>query len=122
MQSQFLRYLLVGGASFALEYGLYWLLYRWLGLPYLWANSSAYLTVFVVNFLLNRSWTFGSSGHMGRQALLYLLLVLFNLLASNVALYLLVELAQVPALVAKVVVMLMIVSWNFVLYRKVIYR
>ncbi|HSC79961.1 MAG TPA: GtrA family protein [Chitinolyticbacter sp.] len=121
MQSQFIRYLLVGGASFALEYALYWLLY-WLGLPYLWANSTAYLTVFVVNFLVNRSWTFGSSGHLGRQALLYLLLVLFNLLASNVVLYALVEFAAVPALVGKVAVMVMIVSWNFVLYRKVIYR
>jgi len=121
LSTQFIRYLLVGGTSFGLEYGLFWLLF-YFSTPLLLANTVAYLTIFGLNFMLNRLWTFQSQGNVQRQMLLYVLLVAFNLLASNVVIYLLVNQLLVPALIAKVMVMVMIVAWNFVLYKKVIYR
>ena len=121
LSTQFIRYLLVGGTSFGLEYGLFWLLFHF-STPLLLANTVAYLTIFGLNFMLNRQWTFQSTGNVQRQILLYVLLVVFNLLASNAVIYLLVNQLLVPALIAKVMVMVMIVAWNFVLYKKVIYR
>lgn len=121
LSAQFVRYLLVGGTSFVLEYGLFCLLFHF-QTPLLLANTVAYLTIFFVNFILMRIWAFKSQGNVPRQMLLSVLLVGFNLLASNVVIYLLVDQLLVPALIAKVIVMVMIVGWNFVLYKKVIYR
>ncbi|MBM5572546.1 MULTISPECIES: GtrA family protein [Deefgea] len=121
LSAQFLRYLLVGGTSFGMEYGLFWLLFHF-STPLLLANTVAYLTIFFVNFVLMRLWAFKSQGNVQRQILLSAVLVGFNLLASNAVIYLLVNQLLVPALIAKVIVMLMVVGWNFVLYKKVIYR
>lgn len=119
---QFFRYLLVGGSSFALEYGSFFLLLQVYQLHYLIANSIVYPTVSLLNFALNRSWTFNSKNHLGRQALLYLALIGFNFLAGSLLLYILSGQLQIPPQWAKIAVMVMIVLWNFILYKKVIYR
>lgn len=119
---QFFRYLLVGGGSFALEYGGFFLLLQVFQFHYLIANSLVYSIVSALNFSLNRLWTFHSSTRLRRQILLYLTLLLFNMLASNFILYILCDPLQLPALLAKIAVMAMVVAWNFILYKTVIYR
>ena len=119
---QFLRYLLVGGFSFLLEYGLFYVLWQIFSVHYLLANSIVYGSVSLINFLLNRTWTFNSSGQLKRQLFLYIALVVFNFFASNGLLYSLTGLLLIEPLISKVIVMCLLVSWNFVIYKKVIYK
>ena len=119
---QFLRYLLVGGFSFLLEYGLFYVLWQIFSVHYLLANSIVYGSVSLINFLLNRTWTFNSSGQLKRQLFLYVSLVVFNFFASNGLLYSLTGLLLIEPLISKVIVMCLLVSWNFVIYKKVIYK
>lgn len=119
---QFLRYLIIGGASFVLEYAIFYLFLRGLDWWYLLANTLAYLLVFGFNFLLNRFWTFQSRGDIKRQMFLYTALLGFNLVMTNLVLYALTDGANIPAQLAKIIVMGCVVMWNFILYKKVIYR
>jgi putative flippase GtrA len=119
---QFIRYLLVGGFSFLLEYGLFYVLWQIFSVHYLLANSIVYGSVSLINFLLNRTWTFNSSGQLKRQLFLYIALVVFNFFASNGLLYSLTGLLLIEPLISKVIVMCLLVSWNFVIYKKVIYK
>lgn len=119
---QFFRYLVVGGSSFAIEYSAFFVLLQLYHVHYLLANSLVYGVVSAVNFAINRLWTFKSQTRVGRQVALYLTLLAFNFLASNLMLYILSGKLLVPPLLAKVAVMVMVVLWNFVLYKKVIYR
>jgi putative flippase GtrA len=118
---QFYRYLLVGGSSFLLEYGLFYILLV-LDVNYLVANSIVYSTVTAINFALNRLWTFRSTKNLRLQISLYLSLLLFNFIASNVMLYILSGQLNIPPLWSKIGVMAMIVVWNFVIYKKRIYN
>ena len=122
LSRQFVRYLVTGVASFLLEYAIFYLLLKVWAWWYLLANTLAYLLVFGFNFLLNRLWTFQSAGDIKRQACLYAILLGFNLLMTNLVLYLLTDGAAIPAQFAKVIVMGCVVMWNFILYKKVIYR
>lgn len=119
---QFFRYLFVGGSSFLLEYGAFYILLTVYNVHYLIANSIVYTTVSAINFSLNRLWTFRSKSQLRRQIALYLSLLLFNFIASNVMLYILSDQLHIPPLWAKIAVMVMVVLWNFVIYKKVIYR
>ena len=119
---QFYRYLLVGGSSFLLEYGLFYILLELHNVNYLIANSIVYSTVSAINFALNRLWTFRSTNNLSLQISLYLSLLMFNFIASNVLLYILTGQLLIPPLWSKFCVMVMVVLWNFVLYKKVIYR
>ncbi|MEQ1558887.1 MAG: GtrA family protein [Methyloglobulus sp.] len=119
---QFLRYLIVGGSSFLLEYGLFFVLLKEFKIHYLVANSIVYASVSVINFTLNRLWTFRSKGNIRLQTVFYISLVGFNFFAGNAMLYLCSDYLQIPPLLAKPAVMCVIVCWNFIVYKTLIYK
>ena len=86
------------------------------------ANTAAYVTVFWFNFLMNRFWSFQARGRFGRQLLLYFAIFVFNLFAINILMYFLTSVLGLHPLVSKIPVMGAVVCWNFVIYKKVIYK
>lgn len=119
---QLIRYLISGFAAFGLEYLVFFLLYNILLLRLVPSNTIAMLTGFITSFLLNRLWSFQSRGNAWWQLLKTGILFMVNLGLSNGMIYLLTEHGKMEALVSKILVMGMIVAWNFILYKKVIYR
>ncbi len=119
---QFFRYIFVGVLSFITETSLLYLLTDHFKLWYLYSNSIAYIVVFWLNFLLNRFWAFQSKDNLQRQMLMYLCLFVFNLIASSGIMYLLTSVFKFYYLVSKVFAVGLVVSWNFVIYKKVIYK
>ncbi len=119
---QFYRYVLVGSLSFVTETSLLYWLTDHLKMWYIYANSLAYIIVFWLNFLLNRLWSFKSKQSLPTQLVMYLVLFVINLFASNGMLYLLTSVFGVYYLVSKVFAVALVVSWNFVIYKKVIFK
>jgi putative flippase GtrA len=113
--SAFLRYLLVGGASLALDVGLLLLMRQGLGAPIWLATTVAFSAVFF-NFAMNARWVFRSDGHVGAMATKYALLVVLNYL---VTLAMVVGLTHLGLfyLVAKGLAVVLCVVLNFFLYR-----
>ncbi len=120
--NQFIRYLITGFVSFATEITLLYVLTEYARLWYLLSNTIAYIVVFWLNFLLNKFWSFRSRENFRRQLWLYSMLFIFNLGAVSALMYLLTDVLHLYYLVSKVLVMGMVVTWNFVLYKKVIYK
>lgn len=128
--AQFIRYLLVGVLSFSIEYTLFIILRNALTIGELLVNIIVYTLIFWINFLLNKFFSFKSKTNFARQLFLYGILFFFNLIVGNILLfsgirYLLVLLSgegswQVLYL-PKILIMFFIISWNFILYKKVIY-
>jgi putative flippase GtrA len=128
---QFVRYFLVGIFCFSFEYLLFILLRDLFSLNELLVNIMVYTVIFWINFLLNRNYSFKSKNDMKRQLLLYTPLFFFNLVVGNVLLFSGIRSLLVlsfgenswPVLyLPKILIMFFIVSWNFVLYKKVIYK
>jgi putative flippase GtrA len=119
---QLKRYLVSGFTAFGLEYMIFYLLYHTLGLGLIPSNTFAMIAGFITSFLLNRFWSFQSSGSAWRQLLLTGILFGVNLVLSNGLIYLLTDFMNMAPLVSKILVMGMIVAWNFILYKRVIYR
>lgn len=119
---QFKKYIATGFMSFILEYLIFFMMYTGFGVWYIISNTVAYVIVFWFNFLLNRFWSFKSRDNVKRQLIIYSVLFIYNIMATNGMLYFLFEIAGVVPLISKVLVMGMVVSWNFIIYKKVIYR
>ena len=116
-----LRFLVVGVVSAGTDLVLLAGLHGVAGVPLLVATTLAFWTSLAVNFALNRGWVFpGASGSVRGQAARYLFLVGLNYLAT-LALVGGFTAAGVPYLLAKVVALVMIACWNFVLYRRWIF-
>lgn len=128
---QFLRYLIVGFTSFGIEYTLFILFRNWLSVSELLVNIGVYTVIFWLNFLLNRHFSFKSKSAFLPQILAYGVLFAFNLVVGNILLfsgirYLLVMITNEGSwevlYLPKILIMFFIVSWNFILYKKIIYK
>ncbi len=119
---QLIKYIVVGMASFITEWSLLYLFNKVLQIWYLYANSFAFVVVFWLNFLMNRIWSFQSKQNFKKQILLYGILFIINLNVSNAVMYWLHEIIGLDVMFAKIFAVGLVVSWNFILYKKVIYR
>ncbi|NLX64846.1 MAG: GtrA family protein [Clostridiaceae bacterium] len=129
--AQFIRYIFVGVFCFSIEYTLFIVLRNTLSISELLVNIIVYTVIFWLNFLLNKFFSFRSTTNFKRQLFLYGILFFFNLIVGNVLLfsgirYILVLLSgegSWPVLyLPKIMIMFFIISWNFILYKKVIYK
>jgi putative flippase GtrA len=116
-----LRYLIVGFSSAAIELALFFLLYHVLDVFVVASNVVALTAATVYNFTLSRTWTFKSVSSLPRSLVLYLVLFAWNQVFSSWAIVAFIDLG-IPAMLAKVITMGVIVCWNFVLYRKVVFK
>ena len=116
------RYLVTGFISAAIEFSLLFIFKDLAGLSVVASNTMALAIVFWVNFLMNRLWSFKSKMRLSRQLPMYLMLFVINIGASDLIMYLLTDIVQMQYLLAKVFAIGSVVSWNFIIYRKVIYR
>jgi len=119
---QAVRYLITGFSSAAIEFALLFMFRDIFGLSVVISNSAALSIVFWFNFLVNRFWSFKSKMKLGRQLVMYLALFVFNLGASDLIMYILTDRLSMQYLLAKVFAIGAVVCWNFVIYKKVIYR
>ena len=119
---QFGKYLITGFLSFGLQYLIFVVLYRIAGLWYVFASLTAYIIVFLFNFLMNAYWSFKSKGNLKNKLRLYSILFAFNLVLTYILLRVLTEVLGITPMLSTLAVMGTVVLWNFVIYKKVIYR
>lgn len=118
------RFLIVGGLSFAIDYGLLLILHYLVRLPLPIAITTGFLGGFVVNFILNKYWTFQAPHSVRqsmRQGILYTLLVGVNLLLTN-AIILALSVVHIHPETSKPISTALIMAINYVMYKWVIFK
>jgi len=115
------RYLFVGVSSALIELLLFFALDSFVALDVRMANPLAVSCATVYNYILNRSFTFSSTENTTRSMVLYALLFLFNQLFSTTVIFIAVNHGLI-SMYAKLATMMCVVAWNFVLYRKVVFK
>ena len=118
------KFLVVGVVSFAIDYGLLLILHDVFNVQLNAATTLAYLTGLVVNFTLNKLWTFSApkgARQSTYQAFQYGALVIFNLLATNVIVSVAESISVGPEL-SKPVATAAIMVLNYVVYQRIIFR
>jgi len=128
---QFKKYLIVGFTTFGIEYSIFSLSFYLLisnklfGDDTLRANLASvigYSLSFVYNFMMNRVWSFQSKSNISKQLLSYGILFGFNVLATWGIITLFSDYFGLWQPISKLVAMAAIVCWNFIFYRKIIYK
>lgn len=90
------------------------------------ASIASFLAGFVVSFSINKLWVFGakkeSQRHSTRlQMTLYVALLFFNMAFTYYFIFF-AEKLGVSVFIGKACTILLITAWNFVLYKKVIFK
>lgn len=122
---QSLRYIVVGGTAFILEYGSFLGLYYLLNMQIVPSNAASFLFGLSVSFYLNKFWAFKSDKHLlskYSQVVIYGVIAAFNVVVSSIGASLLVRNLDVPAFIAKVLLIMLIAIWNFLLFHFLLFR
>jgi putative flippase GtrA len=121
LNNELVRFLIVGGLSFAIDLGMLMLLHEVFSVELWLATPIAFLTSLVFNFILQRVFTFRAQNGRSVSLFKYCVLVAFNTLAVD----LIVNGAEWLGLgyqIGKIVSTAMITAWNFLLYKHWIFR
>lgn len=110
------RYLIAGGLSFLVDFGLLALLHNVLLWPVWLASGVSFLLSFAFTYTIQRVFSFGSRAPHGRAVLRYTLLVAFNTLAT-ILIVSLVNASVVGWAGGKVVATVVTTVWNYFAYR-----
>ena len=121
---QAFRYLFVGGIAFIADWGTLAIL-TLLGLHYLIATAIAFLIGLTVNYFLSKAFVFraeqASTGAAG-EFIVYALIGAAGLAITSGLMYCAVELAKMHPLVAKCVIAVIVLAWNFFMRKILLYR
>ena len=117
---QFSKYIIIGGTSAICELLLF-TIFDMLEISIVISNISSVIIATIINYLLNKFWAFKSQKASIKSLVLYIALFIFNITFSS-QFIVFVSNAGVNGIVAKLISMILITCWNFVLYKKVIFK
>ncbi|MGE5527847.1 MAG: GtrA family protein [Patescibacteria group bacterium] len=121
---QFLRYAVVGGLAFALDFGTLYALTEGLRFHYLVSAAAAFLVGLVFNYILSTFWVFSRRTLANRWAefVAFAAIGLAGLGLNEIFIYAFTEFAALHYLVSKAAATVLVFIWNFSARRFIIYR
>jgi putative flippase GtrA len=117
------RFFLVGLSAFGIDYIVLLFLYYALGVNLEVSTAIGFIIGFAVSFTANKQWVFGKARqkkNLPRQITEYILLLSFNFIFTVWTVSLLNSHGIKPA-IGKLMVMALIMCWNYALFRWVIF-
>lgn len=94
--------------------GALYLFVNFLNLPILLSTSLSFILAVINNFILNKIWTFkDKSRNYRKQFIKFFIISLIGLALTLVSMYLLVYLAKIWYILAKLITSAIVLTWNF---------
>ncbi|MFH1670633.1 MAG: GtrA family protein [Patescibacteria group bacterium] len=110
---QFLRYFFVGGSSAVLDLLVFAILIEYFDIHYLLAAFFSYMVGLLWNYVLCIIWVFESRHHRVLEFTMVFLIALGGLLWTELLMWILVEFANMVPIIAKIIVLWIVLLWNF---------
>ena len=112
---QLLRYIIVGGISFVIDYGLLYLLTEFLGIHYIVSATLSFIAGLIVNYVISINWIFRHSKLSSKSAefTIYGIIGVVGLLFNNLLLFMFTDILQFHYMISKLMAAAIVLLWNF---------
>ncbi len=121
-KEQFVRYFVVGISGFVIDIGTLYLFTTQFGINPTLAVVYNQLLVMGYNFTLNKYWSFQNTALPHKQFIRYLILAGANYLFSIAVMYVANQVFGMNEIIVRVATIAVMTLWNFVIYKKWVYR
>lgn len=128
---QSVKYIFVGLITVVFEYISFYTLYLYVlqiqtdNEKILLSQILSFIVALIINFLGNRYIAFRRDDYKNgqyKQIAIFFSLAIFNLFISTCLIFILVSIAMVHPVIAKLITIPIIIGWNFIVYRTVIFK
>ena len=118
---EIMRFVVVGGGCFLVDYGMLYAFTAFVGLPYLWSSGLSFSLSVVVNYWLCVTYVFRGAGEQtARQRALFFGSSIAGLLLNQACMYVFVDICGSYYMVAKLFATAIVTVWNYVMKRRAI--
>lgn len=115
-------YGIIGSFTSALDFAVFTLLSKYIGIHYIVANCISVLIGISTSFALNRSINFKVKDKTGKRFLIFLMVGLCGLLLSNVILYVGIDMLSGDELIVKLASIVLVVGFQFILNKFITFK
>ena len=117
--AEILRFCVVGGLSFLVDYGLLYVCTEYAGIRYLYSSAISFSVSVVVNYWLCVQFVFtGAARQTAQQAALFIGSSVAGLALNQLCMWIFVEFFGVFYMFAKLAATVIVMAWNYVMKRK----
>lgn len=121
--SRFIRYCIGGGFAFLVDLSLLYILTEYVRLWYLYSATLSFVVTAMVNYTIQKYWTFKNSERkIGQQFLSFLIIQVIGLLLNNLTLYIFVEFVGLWYMLAKILAAGLVLIWNYWAGKKFVFK
>ena len=123
---ELILYVFFGGLTTLVNWGLYWVLAKPLGVPYLWATALAQVAAILFAYVTNRTWVFESKARGAGE--IFLEMVRFfgargvSFLLDLLCMYVGVDLLHIPDTWMKLFANILVIIANYVFSKLFVFR
>lgn len=113
---QILRFGVVGGTAFLIDYGILFLLTEYAGLNYLLSACISFSVSVIYNYILSILWVFDAKKERNPQIqlLVFIILSVIGLGLNQLGMWILVDKAKIYYMLAKIIVTAIVLVYNFI--------
>ena len=111
---EIIRFCLVGGVSFLIDYSLLFALTEWAGIYYLYSSAISFGVSVVINYWLCVAYVFKGAGKQtARQATIFFVTGVIGLLLNQFCMWFFVAVAGLHYMLAKIFATAIVTIWNY---------
>lgn len=111
---ELIRFCVVGGASFLVDYSLLFALTEWAGIYYLYSSAISFGVSVVFNYWLCVTYVFKGAGKQTkRQAMIFLVTGVMGLALNQLCMWFFVAIAGLHYMLAKIFATAIVTVWNY---------
>ena len=120
---QMLKYTLVGGVAFLLDFSMLYVLTEYLHIYYILSATAAFIAGLLCNYILSVFWVFHERALSSKLAefLVFSLVGVIGLLLNDGLIWSLTEAGKLHYLTSKVIATVVIFFWNFFARRQLLF-
>ena len=118
--AEIVRFLLVGGGCFVLDYGLLFVLTEFYDFPYLISSAISFTVSLIVNYLLCVTVVFHAKNQSASKTFWFVVTSLAGLLVNQFCMWFFVEIAGLWYMIAKIGAAAVVTIWNYFTKRLVL--
>ena len=113
---QLMRFAVVGGSAFAIDYGVMIFLTELFGVDYLISCGISFTVSVIYNYILSVKWVFdvGESENKRKEFVLFLFMSIIGLGLNQLLMWMLVEKIKIYYMIAKIMVTVLVMVYNFI--------
>lgn len=119
--NEILRFCVVGGLSFLVDYGLLFVCTEWLNIYYLYSSAISFTVSVIFNYWLCVIYVFHGARHQTkRQATIFIGSSIVGLVLNQICMCFFVSIIGIYYMLAKIFATAIVTVWNYVMKRKAV--